>query len=521
MGFFDTIYYFFKKRSSVKFISYFKKILPNFIVYHLFKNSIRVGLHSISKECFIHLSKKNLNENLSFKFLITKIVFFEISKNLRSKDQILFDKDYYDLVNFVNSFQNNYSKKFSDKIVKKNIYILEKLILEFMFCDIQIPFLNKLYQAQLIINFKGLKPEKVSLDSWWFKAIGHMVHIDTLIKAILSKIIKIKKISFNVKRKDICNIYLYEKYKKILIKEKIYSKKLINKNLNMRYWYVNKFKNFYHSDNFFEFMQAKARTNLSITKKFSYQKERKEFEILCKSMKIKKEIITIHIRQPGFHLEDSNSKIRNSDLNKILSLIDKIKQDRFKFVLLGGSNLKKLNSNFKNIYNYPHSKFKNAKNDILLLNNCLGHIGTTSGITHMMLTIDKPSLLINWSPFDYVLKNNLSIILPKILKKKNKIFSIKDYYKIYPRINYDGIDRIKNLNLEYSDNSDDELYESITRFLNSFDSSPWKNYGNIYKIEKQNYLSHGISSNMNKNVLKVRNKIYFDPYFIKKYPSFL
>ena len=41
------------------------------------------------------------------------------------------------------------------------------------------------------------------------------------------------------------------------------------------------------------------------------------------------------------------------------------------------------------------------------------------------------------------------------------------------------------------------------------------------KIEKQNYLSHGISSNMNKNVLKVRNKIYFDPYFIKKYPSFL
>ena len=521
MGFLDTIYYFFKKRSSIKFISYFKKILPNFVVYHLFKNSIRVGLHSISKDCFFYLSKKNLNENLSFKFLITKIVFFAILKNFGSKDQILFDRDYYDIVNFVNSFQKNYSKKFSDKILKKNIYILEKLILEFMFCDIQIPFLNKLYQAQLIINFKGPKAEKVSLDSWWFKAIGHMVHIDTLIKAILSKIIKIKKISFNVKKKNICNTYLYEKYKKILIKEKIYSKKPISKNLNMRYWYVNKYKNFYHSDNFFEFVQAKVRTNLSINKKFSYQRERKEFKILCKSMKINKEIITIHIRQPGFHLEDSNSKIRNSDLNKILSLIDKIKQDRFKFVLLGGSNLKKLNSSFKNIYNYPQSKFKNAKNDILLLNNCLGHIGTTSGITHMMLTIDKPSLLINWSPFDYVLKNNLSIILPKILKNKNKIFSINDYYKINPRINYDGIDRIKNLNLEYFDNSEDELYESITRFLNSFVSNPWKNYGKIYKIEKKNYLSHGISSNMNKNVLKVRNKIYFDPYFIKKYPSFL
>ena len=108
MGFLDTIYYFFKKRSSIKFISYFKKILPNFVVYHLFKNSIRVGLHSISKDCFFYLSKKNLSENLSFKFLITKIVFFAILKNFGSKDQILFDRDYYDIVNFVNSFQKNY-----------------------------------------------------------------------------------------------------------------------------------------------------------------------------------------------------------------------------------------------------------------------------------------------------------------------------------------------------------------------------------------------------------------------------
>ena len=139
----------------------------------------------------------------------------------------------------------------------------------------------------------------------------------------------------------------------------------------------------------------------------------------------------------------------------------------------------------------------------------------------MMLTINKPSLLINWSPFDYVLKNDLSIILPKILKEEDKIFSIKDYHKIYPRINYDGIDRIKNLNLKYFDNSEDELYNSINKFLNSLDNNIWNNYGKVYKIEKKNYLSHGIPSNINRNVLKVRDKIYFDPYFVKKYPNFL
>ena len=289
----------------------------------------------------------------------------------------------------------------------------------------------------------------------------------------------------------------------------------------MRYWYVNKLKNFYHSDNLFEFVQAKSRHNPQIIKKFSYEAEKKDFEILRQSMRIDKEIITIHIRQPGFHLEDSNSKIRNSNLNKVLNIIDNIDQNKFTFVLLGGSNLKNIDPNLKNIFNYPKSNFKNSKNDVLLLNNCIGHIGTTSGITHMMLTIDKPSLLINWSPFDYVLKNDLSVILPKILMNEDKVFSIRDYYKINPRINYDGIDRINNLSLKYFDNSEDELYNSINRFLCSLNVNIWKNYGKVYTIEKKNYLSHGIPLNMNRNVLKVRDKIYFDPYFVKKYSNFL
>ena len=39
----------------------------------------------------------------------------------------------------------------------------------------------------------------------------------------------------------------------------------------MRYWYVNKFKKFVFLDNFF--MQAKARTNLSIKKSFLTKKK--------------------------------------------------------------------------------------------------------------------------------------------------------------------------------------------------------------------------------------------------------
>ena len=92
--------------------------------------------------------------------------------------------------------------------------------------------------------------------------------------------------------------------------------------------------------------------------------------------------------------------------------------------------MRKIDINHPNIFDYANSKFKSSKNDILLINNSDAHIGTTSGITHLMLARDKPSLLINWSPFEYILKNDLSIILPKILKQKGKIFSINEKKKI-------------------------------------------------------------------------------------------
>ena len=61
----------------------------------------------------------------------------------------------------------------------------------------------------------------------------------------------------------------------------------------------------------------------------------------------------------------------------------------------------------------------------------------------MMLTIDKPSLLINWSPFDYVLKNNLSIILPKILKKKIKFFLLRIIIKFILELTMMGLIELK------------------------------------------------------------------------------
>ena len=107
------------------------------------------------------------------------------------------------------------------------------------------------------------------------------------------------------------------------------------------------------------------------------------------------------------------------------------------------------------------------KNDILLLKNSVGHIGTTSGITHHFLTTDIPSLYINWHPFDFFLKNNKAVIVPKLLKykNKNKMISLKDYYKIRPNFMYSGYQRLKNLGLECIDNNFDDLNIAINKFV--------------------------------------------------------
>ena len=385
-----------------------------------------------------------------------------------------------------------------------------------------IPSINKFYELQFHLNFDNKEIKIVSLDKWWFQAIGHLHYLDTFIKAVLLGIINVKKIYFDVTKKDISNLYLYKKYKKILIKNNLYQEKgIVGHKLNMRYWPIHKFNKNLSAYNVLEYIQKRSRFNDKINNNFYYDYEENEFFKLKNKIRTKKKIITIHIRQPGFHPEDANGKIRNSNLLDTLESINNANDGSFYFILMGGDNMKKIGKKFPDIFDYSKSRLKSDKNDILLMNNCDGHIGTTSGLTHLMLNRNAPSLLINWCPFEYVMKNDLSIFLPKILMQKKNIFSINNYHKFGARIFYNGIDRIKNLNVNYEDNSQDDIYHATKQFLRSLKTSRWKNYGIEYQIKPKNHTFNDIPLGIDKKILNIRDKIYFDPSFIKKYPSLI
>jgi putative glycosyltransferase (TIGR04372 family) len=285
---------------------------------------------------------------------------------------------------------------------------------------------------------------------------------------------------------------------------------------------VNKFKNFYTTEEISEYIQKKWKNKFLNNKNNSINlDDQYKFDHLKKVFFENKKIITLHVRQKGFYsLEDDNAQARNSNLISILEVLNSINSS-FVYILMGGSNVPKNINKFKNIFNYAHSKLKSPINDALLIKYCDAHIGTTSGITHLTLNSNQPTLLINWYPFDYHFKNQSAVIVPKLLKKNNTIFSIKDYNKILPNILFDGISRLRDLNITYRDNTQDELFFAMKRFIKSLDNCDWINYGRKYLIEVKNFEFHQIDKNINKEVLDVRRKIYFDPYFVKKNTGFL
>tara|TARA_B100001175_G_C19512788_1_gene645046 strand:+ start:2169 stop:3725 length:1557 start_codon:yes stop_codon:yes gene_type:complete len=496
------------------------KIIPTNFLYHIFKNSFRSCNYKISQKAYDEINNRYISEKYKKKIFYTEIVIYETNK-LFKKEFLKINKN---KCNEIEIFLTNIQKflKLNKDTKNKSIirnkikqYDFESIIKEFLYCDCKSTAMDKYYQVQYFIQ-NQTKNYNILLNYWWFSAIGHMCYLDAFIKGVILKIIKVKKISFDVKPNQISNIYLFKYYKNILKNKNLLTSSKKNfKELNMRYWFLNKPKIAIESEQVREYIQEqweKKKLNNNL-----FSDERRDFKKLISKMNIKKPIITIHIRQKGFNRNVDQSNFRNSDPEIVYRIINNLK-DEYTFVILGTKNSKKI-YNQKNIFDYANSSFKSPKNDILLLKNSIGHIGTTSGITHHFLTTDIPSLYINWHPFDFFLKNNKAVIVPKLLKYKNKSksISLRDYYKIRPNFMYSGYQRLKNLGLECIDNNFDDLNIAINQFVKSLKKNNWKNYGKKYIVKKINYPQHSIPNNLNRPILKIRNKIYLDPNFVKRH----
>jgi putative glycosyltransferase (TIGR04372 family) len=518
----DVLRYKFKNKNFIFFSSHFAYFIPNKYNYHLFKNSIKNGQYKISKKIYKVLSKKKLSPEIKELFFISKIIFFEVQSYLKlSLVSEKKDKDYQEFKSTLNGVNK---KKISLSETEKSRYkkLILKILNEFYYCDCLIPNLEEFYKFQFNLTGKSYKNKinTIIVNDWWFQAFGHLFFFDTLLKGIKLKILNIKKISFKVNKEKISNKFFYKKFVTYTKKNKIFQKNISKKhiNLDLRFWHIHKFNQSMLSENIHEYIQSSWRMNNK--KNFHLLDDEMNRDLIKfeKNFGSPKNVISIHIRQDGFHFSNENAKVRNSNLLETLEIIDKI-QSHYKFILLGNSNMRLNGKKFSKIINYAGSNLRSEENDYLLINYCSGHIGTTSGPSHHMLTTRIPTLYINWYPFDLSSKSDLCVLVPKILKNlnDNKYFSLNELGTIKPRILYDGISRINNKNLSFINNSNDEIENSVINFLKSLKNNNWKNYGKKFLIKERNYDFHGIKKNLNEKILLKRRTVFFDPYFAKKY----
>mgnify|MGYP001318349360 CR=1 FL=1 len=523
--FYKYLNFYCKKKKVLKFFSHFSFLIPSYLLYQIFKNLIIFGEYKLCKKIYLTLSRRNLRKDLAEKIFISKVVLIEIQKNLGlDLIDIKKEKKYLSIKKFIdnpNKNLNNYLKKDYDPT------IISKIITEFIYCDYLIPITSSYFKAEMVLNMHGYKKKSkiVVLDNWWFQALGHIIYLDTFIKGVLLKIIDVQRISFDGVDK-ICNYYLFNKYKKILKEKKLYQdkfyhnkvQKVNNHKLNIRMWSLSKPKKILESENIQEYIQTQWRKkNVNF---FNEHDDLNAYKKLKKKIKSKSKIILIHVRQNDFHPITNNANSRNSDLRTTLNILNKIKGNHL-FVIIGAPGNKRIKEKFKNLFDYSNSKLKSEKNDILLLNFCDAFIGNTSGPAHYMLTRNKPCLYVNWFPFEMALKNSKTIIMPKLIKKNNKILPFGKFYKLGLRFIYEGIVRMDMLGYKLVDNNEEDLFDAINNFVISLNRRSWKNYGKKCSIKKKNFSFLGIKKNLKSDLITYRRELFFEPTFIKRYKDFI
>ena len=243
----------------------------------------------------------------------------------------------------------------------------------------------------------------------------------------------------------------------------------------------------------------------------------------------KKKIVCFNNRSNDYLLRNRNLKEnyaepRNSDPKTFLKTIIFLKKKNY-IVFRTGDYADKLNICYE-LNQLPRSE-KNYL-ELYLYSKCSFCITSSSGINLFPIFFKKPILYHNAIPLSGLSYIKDGLILPKILKKNNKIIKLKDYHSIKKRSltnsEQDGLSyRSKNLfyfqfshefeinNISIQNNDEDEILNMVKDYFKYFIKLK-KKFTTKYFIDRENFL----------NLLDDNSPLkysggYLSPSWLKKY----
>jgi putative glycosyltransferase (TIGR04372 family) len=293
-----------------------------------------------------------------------------------------------------------------------------------------------------IIFYHVFKIFKIKLFKLNVGRIGHLVELYFLYSLCLQKNKKNKYFCYIYYEDKISNNYLFDKFKDNLniIPFKIGS--FIDRLINNSHLSENK-KN---TLRLFDFQNKKSgweNYNGEILSIATTNNDELYFENFLKSNNIKYPYVCInlwsfkHLEENYPKVDWSHHKLRMSNDENFIDLINYITTRNFNVIIMGHDN-----SRFKNLKNKKVFNYSSIRKDILdffLIKNCYGYISDCTGLDYLAFALKKPMLLN--SPFlnyffnkhqkiVYILKNQYILNKNKQLNLKEMLYEYNTFFKV-------------------------------------------------------------------------------------------
>ncbi len=215
--------------------------------------------------------------------------------------------------------------------------------------------------------------------------------------------------------------------------------------------------------------------------------------ILSKKNIPTEKIVCLHVRDAGYKKDFNRKSYRNSNIENYSKLIKCLIERDYFVIRMGDNSSVKSNFSDKNYLDYAHSDFNSRLMDIFLISKCKFFVGTQSGILDLAYMFNKPVLTTNMCELfcSFPRKINDRGLFKKVKNKKTgQILSINDFIKLdYSKHNPE----IEQKELEFIENSPEELFEAVNEFENLYISN------NFDLSETQIEINHLIKNTFDKN----------------------
>ena len=314
-----------------------------------------------------------------------------------------------------------HAKKNNKKLLVIKTFYLKKL-LNYDVCN------NDLFDSLIFNN------QKINKDNYTYKLINFLIQIEFVIRRFLA-----------IKLKSILKYDIGEEFRFALLG----SRDLYSEKENLSY------------EDLLPISINESKVDIEENKKEKCQR-------IIKNLNLeKREIVCLHVRDPGYYNDASRRNYRNSNINNYIGLIEYLIKKNYLVVRIGDKTAKKLKFKNKYFIDYPFTNLKSEIMDLYLLKICQFYIGTPSGPMDTAYLFNKPILLTNLYDIypSFPRKRYDRGVFRKIIKKDSgKVLSLSEFAKLNVKYHQTEVNIDE---YHFEENSSEELLSAIKEFINN------------------------------------------------------